>query len=85
MSRRSSDAVHEKFVDDLIAELVQCGSAREVGMAEVCVVPVSPLGVFEGRKLRLVLDLLSPNDPRTHQHRQAKSQPRGEVRLRQNH
>ena len=28
---------------------------------------------------------LSPNDPRTHQHRQAKSQPRGEVRLRQDH
>ena len=38
--------VHEKFVDDVIADqLVQCGSAREVSMAEVCV--VSPLGVVE--------------------------------------
>ena len=39
----------------MIAELGQCGSAREVSVAEVCV--VSPLGVVEGRKLRLILDL----------------------------
>ena len=39
----------------MIAELGQCGSAREVSMAEVCV--ASPLGVVEGRKLRLILDL----------------------------
>ena len=38
-----------------MAELGQCGSAREVSMAEVCV--VSPLGVVEGRKFRLILDL----------------------------
>ena len=38
--------VHEKFVDNAIAELVQCGSAREVSMAEVGA--VSPLGVVDG-------------------------------------
>ena len=47
--------VHEKFVDDVIAELGQCGSAKDVSMAEVCV--VSPLGVVEGMKLRLIFGL----------------------------
>ena len=40
-----NSVVHEKFVDDVIGELVQCGSGREVSMAEVCV--LSPLGVVE--------------------------------------
>ena len=31
-----SSVVHEKFVDNAIADLVHCGSAREVSMAEVC-------------------------------------------------
>ena len=52
--------VHEKFVDDAIAGLVHCDFAREVSMAEVCV--VSPLGVVEGRKLRLILDLRYVNN-----------------------
>ena len=55
-----TSVVHEKFVDNAIAELAQCGSAREVSMAEVCV--VSPLGVVEGRKLRLILDLRYVNN-----------------------
>ena len=41
--RRS--VVHEKFVEDAIAELAHCGSASGGSMAEVCV--VSPLGVVE--------------------------------------
>ena len=55
-----SSVVHEKFVDLAFSELVQCGSAREVSMAEVWV--VSPLGVVEGKKLRLILDLRCVNN-----------------------
>ena len=50
-----SSVVHEKFGDNAITELVQCGSAREESIPEVCV--VSPLGLVEGRKLQLILDL----------------------------
>ena len=44
-----------EFVDGAIAELVQCGSAKEAHESNVHV--ISPLGVVEGKKLRLILDL----------------------------
>ena len=46
---------HEEFVSTAVADLLACGAAIPAGDAEVHV--VSPLGVVEGKKLRLILDL----------------------------
>ena len=48
-----------EFVDGAIAELVQCGSAKEAHESNVLV--ISPLGVVEGKKLRLILHLCYVN------------------------
>ena len=46
---------HRSYVDKAIAELVVCGAAEKVENEAAHV--ISPLGVVEGRKLRLILDL----------------------------
>ena len=54
-SNHQSAFNHQEFVDSAIAELVQCGSAKEAHGNNVCV--ISPPGAVEGKKLRLILDL----------------------------
>lgn len=51
-SNHASAFSHEDIVDNAAADLVRCGLAREP--SEASVHAVSPLGVVEGRKLRLV-------------------------------
>ena len=46
---------HEEFVSTAVADVLACGAAIPAGDDEVHV--VSPLGVVEGKKLRLILDL----------------------------
>ena len=50
ISNHQSELDHEEFVDGAIAELLQCGSAKEAHEHNVSV--ISPIG-----KLRLILDL----------------------------
>jgi len=55
MKNHRSAETHSSFVQSAIQELVSAGSARPVTSAEATI--VSPLGVVEGKKLRLILDL----------------------------
>ena len=54
-SNHQSCATHESFVDKAVSDLVNCGSAEKVDRQKAAV--ISPLGVVEGKKLRLILDL----------------------------
>ena len=51
----NSCANHESFVNKAVSDLVKCGSAEKVERQKAAV--ISPLGVVEGKKLRLILDL----------------------------
>ena len=51
----SSCSQHESFVSSAVEDLLACGAAIPANGTDVHV--VSPLGVVEGKKLRLILDL----------------------------
>ena len=54
-SNHHSCAKHESFMNKAVCDLVKCGSAEKVERQKAAV--ISPLGVVEGKKLRLILDL----------------------------
>ena len=60
MRNHKSCEHHSEFVKQSVMELVRSGAGKPISQSEVAF--CSPLGVVEGRKLRLILDLRGVNE-----------------------